>query len=556
MDHPPARTGRSGCCRQGRRRVLGPVGERSFIWQSINPGDRCQVWLAKEQREFLPGFYLATGNAESPVAEEVPSTRALYWHLKSDAAVPFIGIATSLLNESQIPFRAKVLSDPKVYHRADAGVIYFRRRDDSRHRPDRRDIYSDIAPRLRAEVPLFSRRLGDGLGLAESPGSNTSFGEHRCQLVAQALWDSFLRCEVDRSSRLATLASKFQREGLDPLKPHLGPDSSDHDFGPQFSQAVASAQNYFTDGLSEGSRIPTSATASSSSMLDAAAEIGLTLSRTAFWSKDGRFCNWIGRTNNELAHTDRVITPTASALGPTLYAGTAGIALFLSQLHARTGDAEFGRLASASIAHSIREFERSVLKEPISPLSFFSGDLGAAFVARCIGIQSGDAELLTRSASMVDRVVESAVKPHMLDVIGGNAGAIPVLLALSREPGHLRCRELAISLGEELAQHDPYQSGVSGKGWQRQPGLELDSHTPSGLSHGASGIGLALLELYAATGRVDFRDAARRSFEYEDTLFDPRESNWADLRRPSGRACFDRFWCNGAPGIALAQLRP
>ena len=96
---------------------------------------------------------------------------------------------------------------------------------------------------------------------------------------------------------------------------------------------------------------------------------------------------------------------------------------------------------------------------------------------------------------------------------------------------------------------------MSGRGWDQPRGLELDESTPSGLSHGASGLGLALLELFAVTGRIEFRNAARRSFEYEDMLFDPGKSNWADLRRPSAYCRYERFWCNGAPGIALARLR-
>jgi lantibiotic modifying enzyme len=238
-----------------------------------------------------------------------------------------------------------------------------------------------------------------------------------------------------------------------------------------------------------------------------------------------------------------------------VYAGTAGIALFMSQLHAITGEPEVERAAFGAIAHSIRQFNRIPAKAPLSPVSFYSGDLGTAYVARRMGIQFDRADLLAVSASILDRVAESGARPHMLDVIGGNAGAIPVLLAIARESGGLRWCDLATLLGEELVRFDPSRSGVSGQGWEHPTGLELDEFTPSGLSHGASGLGLALLELYAATRRIEFRDAARRCFEYEDTLFEPREGNWADLRRPSGHARFDRCWCNGAPGIALARLR-
>jgi lantibiotic modifying enzyme len=70
---------------------------------------------------------------------------------------------------------------------------------------------------------------------------------------------------------------------------------------------------------------------------------------------------------------------------------------------------------------------------------------------------------------------------------------------------------------------------------------------------------LALWELFAATDREDFRDAAGRAFAYEDRLFDAARGNWPDFRqRPAGMGDAERFstaWCHGAPGIALARLR-
>jgi lantibiotic modifying enzyme len=81
------------------------------------------------------------------------------------------------------------------------------------------------------------------------------------------------------------------------------------------------------------------------------------------------------------------------------------------------------------------------------------------------------------------------------------------------------------------------------------------------MSHGASGIAVALLELYAETGRDLFLEAARSAFAYEDSLFDQSLSNWPDLRAVDelGRAptnpSFGQAWCHGAPGIALARIR-
>src|SRR5262249_7884271 len=126
---------------------------------------------------------------------------------------------------------------------------------------------------------------------------------------------------------------------------------------------------------------------------------------------------------------------------------------------------------------------------------------------------------------------------------------------MSGEAGLGHCRDLAIVLAEELLQVDPSRSGVRAARPDRASRSELEDFTPSGFSHGAAGLALALLELHSITGRLDFRDAARRAFDYEETLFDPHRGNWADLRRPSGTSRFELAWCNGAPGIALARLR-
>ena len=70
-------------------------------------------------------------------------------------------------------------------------------------------------------MPLFTKRLANGLGLAEDPSRGMSFGQHRCRLTAQALWRSFARGDADRNSRADSVASAFHREGLDPLRsPH------------------------------------------------------------------------------------------------------------------------------------------------------------------------------------------------------------------------------------------------------------------------------------------------------------------------------------------------
>jgi lantibiotic modifying enzyme len=85
----------------------------------------------------------------------------------------------------------------------------------------------------------------------------------------------------------------------------------------------------------------------------------------------------------------------------------------------------------------------------------------------------------------------------------------------------------------------------------------------TGLSHGHAGIGTAILELFAVTGRPEFLEAARGAFAYEDSVFSEEAGNWPDLRvfeNTAGQAApagprFPVAWCHGAPGIALSRLR-
>ena len=71
------------------------------------------------------------------------------------------------------------------------------------------------------------------------------------------------------------------------------------------------------------------------------------------------------------------------------------------------------------------------------------------FAVRRVGALIGHPGMDVKAALILDRVFRLGI-PHALDVLAGDAGAIPALLAMGHEPRCERCRELAISLGERL----------------------------------------------------------------------------------------------------------
>jgi lantibiotic modifying enzyme len=292
--------------------------------------------------------------------------------------------------------------------------------------------------------------------------------------------------------------------------------------------------------------------------LAAAVEIGRTICREAVWDAPGCVCNWMGRSYLGTAPTDGPWTPRSAALGPDLYGGSPGVAWFLAQVGSLTGDPDFRRTAVAAAACALRQLERSP-RAADSPISYYSGLLGTAWALDRIAALTGVATLAERVDELLAQVADGAAAPHVLDVIGGNAGAIPALLALSRNGAPPGARALAERLGEELLATAIRAGPVWTWEAAQVAGPEIGTIPLAGLAHGSAGLGAALFELYAATGRRDFRDGGRGALAYEDSLFDAAAGNWRDPRSRGPEDTqirqFPVAWCHGAPGIALARMR-
>ncbi len=84
-----------------------------------------------------------------------------------------------------------------------------------------------------------------------------------------------------------------------------------------------------------------------------------------------------------------------------------------------------------------------------------------------------------------------------------------------------------------------------------------------GFSHGAAGIGWALMELAAISGERRFRHAALEAYRYERNDYAASSGRWRDLRKlgfrddgpPQPHSACAATWCHGAAGIALSRLK-
>ena len=253
-------------------------------------------------------------------------------------------------------------------------------------------------------------------------------------------------------------------------------------------------------------------------------------------------------------------------LGPDLYNGSTGIAVFLAAHAAATEHELSGELARAAVA----QLRKNLTSRNVPRLARALG-IGAAtglgsivyalaVMAKCLD----DSDLLADAEAAATLVSDELIAADkQLDVMGGSAGAILGLLRLHRDTGSRAVLGRAIRCGEHLLAQP--RSGAEGhRSWIGQEfrvqalatngsGANPLTRGLNGMSHGAAGFAYALSSLAAATGREDFAAAASECIAYEDSTYDDTHHNWPDLRGANAPT-WPCQWCHGAPGIGLARL--
>jgi len=141
-------------------------------------------------------------------------------------------------------------------------------------------------------------------------------------------------------------------------------------------------------------------------------------------------------------------------------------------------------------------------------------------------------------------------------VLSGRSGAIAALVTLATLLGDASLLDAAAAQARELI----CDAEKSKAGWSWKSPSSFRNLT--GFSHGAAGVGHALLELYRAVGDTKYRAAAEQAFRYERRWFAADVGNWPDFRNGFERRrsigppfSYGTSWCHGAPGIALSRLR-
>jgi lantibiotic modifying enzyme len=291
---------------------------------------------------------------------------------------------------------------------------------------------------------------------------------------------------------------------------------------------------------------------------DAAVTIGRQLCAAAIVANAGRHANWIGRRD---IIEDRLLAQysvRSAALGPDVYAGSAGIALFLAELCGHTGEPQFAAMAAAALRRSVRYLQTHEL--PLHPYSFFAGHAGILAVALRLRAVAPDADVDAECDWLAAQIAVADSLPRSPDIIAGSAGAILALVDLAGRSGNATALDAARACGHALCASAQWTDDTcawvphSAAGDRRSPPM-------AGVAHGAAGMALALMALHRRVPDPAYLAAVRGALAFTDQLYDETEGNWVDARfehtRSDGRltGTFQTGWCHGAAGIMLVRLQ-
>lgn len=231
-----------------------------------------------------------------------------------------------------------------------------------------------------------------------------------------------------------------------------------------------------------------------------------------------------------------------------LYNGSAGIALFLAYLDALAPQQEFRQAAERALAYSFARRNRE-------NMGVFQGLSGLIYLLTHLHHLWKQPQLLAQARELSREVAALIAKDEEFDVFSGAAGVIPVMLALEEAvPG------AGLACAQRCARHLLQYAVREARGlsWPLKRPEEATANL-TGFSHGASGIGWALISLGCATNQPEYSKAGRQAFAYETLHFAENAGDWYDLRTngvmPDRNGLhFANAWCNGAAGIGLSRI--
>jgi hypothetical protein len=173
-------------------------------------------------------FYGAFGDATTPFSD---SLVFIYFNFNSEGAVAVMKSLTARMNAIKASFIFYVLHNPANYNRYDSGFLKFEKINFKSVLQVLQSVYAENKSHFQNQVPLFTKVLAPGLGLAEKPDYEfkflDDFGMNRCEIVADALLEAHKNGDESPETRMEYILKHFQKFGIDIERTYLNPNAED-----------------------------------------------------------------------------------------------------------------------------------------------------------------------------------------------------------------------------------------------------------------------------------------------------------------------------------------
>lgn len=278
---------------------------------------------------------------------------------------------------------------------------------------------------------------------------------------------------------------------------------------------------------------------SDEALFDKAIQIGENLLARSFTTKN-RGLSWIG-----LQHFQED-TANFSILDETFYNGTIGIALYFAALYGQTKELKWQRAAVDALGYLMHVLKSEQIERLPAAIGLggMNGVGGIVYALSKMSLLLEDRQLLNEALHLLNYVrPEHFELDKQLDIVGGSAGLLLVLLSLPTQDLH----PLAFSAAEHLIQkRDETENGTAT--WKT-----IRDYPLGGFSHGSAGFSYVFMKMALRTGNSLYRDIAKKSLAFEREIYCPNKGNWPDLRIEE-KDYNNVSWCHGATGIGLSRL--
>ncbi|MER6068565.1 type 2 lanthipeptide synthetase LanM family protein [Streptomyces sp. NPDC001817] len=255
-----------------------------------------------------------------------------------------------------------------------------------------------------------------------------------------------------------------------------------------------------------------------------------------------------------------VFTPAGwsiRVLPADLYTGQGGVVLTLAEYltEVRAGRADAVPGVAETFEGALRVLLGTEDLTPAPSAGAFSGAASQVWTWLALHRVLGEDWLLERAGERARLLAEDAPlieEDIEVDLLNGAAGAIVPLLDLATATGQDRWLGAAAHIGRRLA--GLATPDASGARWTTR----LNPEGIGGFAHGATGIGWALARLALSDAgsmaeRCGWRRLSQQAFAFQESLWQPGQGNWLDVRIGAEEDFFTS-WCHGSAGIGIGML--